>query len=192
MGLLNQKLNPDYVEQLFYIADLGESVLSLIQSGRLSIKAAHQLAGFSREDVSACLSVFKNVRASKNIQLQLLTWLKEIAARDKVNVRTAFKRLDLDQILSDDGFDNAVKLRHLRNCLFDHRFPEMSKTRNSIKDKIAALKLGQGIRFIPPENFERSEYEISFTIKHPEEFKSIVSSLDTLCRNDSIKQILSP
>ncbi len=192
MGVFNLKLNPHYVEQLLCITGLGDPVLSMIQAVRLSLKAAQLLAGFSKEDVAVCLPIFKNIRASKNIQIEILTWLKEIAARDKLTVQAAFKNLELDRILFDDRLDNALKLRHLRNCLFDHRFPELSETRNRIKEKIAALKLEKGIRFIPPENFERSEYEISFKVKNPEEFKSMVSSLDRLCRNDEIKKILSP
>ncbi len=192
MGLFNLKLNPAYVEQLFCVAQLGDSVMSMIQSGSICIKAAQQLTGFGKDDIAACLRVFKCVRASKNIQMEILTWLKEIAARDKTPMQAVSKQLELDRILSDDRLDNALKLRQLRNRLFDHRFPELSRARNHVKEKIAALKLGQGIRFIPPENFERQGYNISFTIKNPDEFNAIVSSLESLCRNGAIKEILSP
>ncbi|MFH2093941.1 MAG: ParB N-terminal domain-containing protein [Pseudomonadota bacterium] len=190
--LFKQILNIHFIEQLLAIGKLPDPARVLIESNQLTLKAAQRLLFFDKNDIQVFLSIFEQINASSSKQLDIILYLKEIAARDKINIKTACERMKLDLILTDEKTDSVVKLQQLRTCLFENRFPSLSCLKAQVKQTISSLKLGPGIVFAPPENFESQQYTISFTAKNFEEFKTHVSTLEQQIHHDAIKKIFKP
>ena len=190
--LFNTALNRGYIDQLNEIAKLPDPALALIQAGRLSVKATKKLLEFPGDDIRIFLSIFERLNASSSKQLEMILFLKEIAARDKISIRDASFQLNLSQILDDGSTDAAAKLRQLREKLYSSRFPELSKKYTRVQQVVQSLKLGKGIKFTPPENFEHPSYTLSFQSDSLEDFLAKVSRISQCAKGDAIKEIFDP
>ena len=190
--LFNMVLNRGYIDQLNEIAELPDPALALIQAGRLSVKAAKKLLDFHGEEIRIFLSIFECLNVSSSKQLEMIQFLKEIAARDKISLRDASFQLNLWQILGDGSTDAAAKLRQIREKLYSARFPELSKKYTRVQQAIQSLKLGKGIKFTPPENFEHPSYTLSFQSDSPEDFLAKVSRISQCAKGDAFKEIFDP
>ena len=51
------------------------------------------------------------------------------------------------------------------------------------------LKLGNMIKFVPPENFESQNYSISFNAKNYIEFKANVKTLNNVLEKQKLKEV---
>ncbi|MFH2060398.1 MAG: ParB/RepB/Spo0J family partition protein [Pseudomonadota bacterium] len=187
--LFKQKLNIQYIEQILAISKLPEPAMALIESNQLSLKAAQKILSFNSTDIKTFLSIFEQIKASNSKQLEIILHLKEIAARDKINIKMACQQMELNLILTDNNLEPNVKTQQLRNCLFNHRFPTLSKARDLAKQKISSLNLSPNIAITFSETFERQEYMISFTAKNFNEFKTNVLMLEKQIHHDGIKEI---
>ena len=189
--LFKHKLNVQYIEQILAISKLPEPAMALIGSNQLSLKAAQKILSFSTADIKIFLSIFEQIKASNSKQLEIILYLKEIAARDKINIKVACQQMELNLILTDKNLEPNVKIQQLRNRLFNHRFPTLFKARDLVKQKILSLKLSPNIAITFPENFEHQEYTISFTAKNFSEFKTKVLMLEKQIHHDGIKEIFN-
>jgi len=115
----------------------------------------------------------------------------EIAARDGIKPRDLFNNQEIQKILFDKNKEPGLKTRDLRAYLFKQRFPTIFKTNQMVREKIASIKLGNKIKFIPPENFEDQNYSISFTAKNYNEFKANTHLLTAALENKAIEEIFS-
>ncbi len=188
-AVFNQTLKPAYIQKLIQIGDLPSPADKLIQSGHLSFKTADKLLYFEQTDIKLFLKIFQAIKISKNKQLEIIQFLKEIAARDNTNIQAIFDHLKLNSIVSDPKMESNSKTNRIRACLFQTRFPVLSQTRKEIRKKISRLELNKGIQFVIPENFENQNYNITFSAKSLSEFKSKVISLTDCLEQPIIKEV---
>ena len=83
----------------------------------------------------------------------------------------------------------SFKTKLLREYLYKLRFPTIFKIRQKVQRKINNLKLGNKIKFVPPENFESQNYSISFNAKNYIEFKAKVKTLNKVLENQKLKEV---
>ncbi len=198
VAIFNTHLNTGYIKTLSRFSTLGTNALTLLDSGRLSMKAAKKIISLDRESTDCFLNFFSQIKASSSKQMEIITNLLEIAAREKTTPKEICGEKHFQEIL-EPNLENNPKDSHkdlgaagnlVRTYLRQRRYPELEKNRLIIQKKINALKLDSGIRIILPENFESMVYSISFDFKTPKEFQGQLSSLETLATHPGFKEIL--
>ncbi len=192
LAIFNTQLNIRFIKDLLCIADMPEPALDLIHNANMSIKSAKRITGFSIQASAMFLNVFSKIKASSSKQLEIITYVFEISARDGIKPETVLNDQNIQSILSNTDTPAGVKANEIRTFLYEKRFPSLFSTRQKVKEQIKALKLGNTIKLTPPENFEGPNYTLSFTAKNHKEFQSNIQKLNSISQNDRLKQIFTP
>ena len=190
-AIFNTELGPGFVGDLLTIGALPDPALELIHTGHLSFKSAKRLSFFEKHAIKNFLDIFSKIQASQNKQLEIILYIMEICARDGIKTENFIKNQEIHDILLDEKKDPGLKTKDLRAYLFELRFPIVFKTRQRIKEKITSVKLGNKIKFLPPENLDSQSYSISFTAKNYKEFLSNVQVLNAGLENKELKEIFN-
>ncbi len=190
-AIFNRELNSLFVKNLLAIANLPDPVLELIHQGNISFKTAKKMLLFKKKTIINFLTIFSNIKASNNKQLEIIQYIIEITKRDAVKIENFIQNQEIQKIMLDQDKEPVLKTSLLREYLYKYRFPTLSQTRQLVKNKINNLKLENKIKFLPPENFESQNYSISFTAKNYNEFQANTKILNTILENRELKEILS-
>ena len=190
-GIFNRELNARFVEDLLAIGALPDPTLELIHSGNLSFKSAKRIASYEKETIKVFINTFSKIKASSNKQLEIILHIMEIAARDSIKPIDLYKKQEIQAILFDENKEPGMKTKELRTWLFEQRFPTIFKKHKDVREKITSIKLGNKIKFLPPQNFESQDYTLSFTAKNYNEFVTNVQKLYDAIENKELKEILN-
>ncbi len=167
-AIFNTGLNAGYIKNLIRISKLPHPAMALLDTAGLSVKAAKTMVGLDPEAAKAFLELFTSVKVSSSKQMEIMTWAREICAREKISVSELCREKELAIILNPDN-DSDVSQVHkdlsaagnlLRAKLFERRFPELDLARKSSAKQLRALKLPKGVRMVLPESFESMVYSI--------------------------------
>ncbi|MBT3176132.1 MAG: ParB N-terminal domain-containing protein [Desulfobacula sp.] len=191
-AIFNTELSARFVKDLLSVGRLPDPSLELISTGHLSFKSAKKISCFEKDTIESFLSIFSNIRASNNKQLEIIMHIMEIAARDAVKPKAVFKNPEIQAILFDKKIELVLKTALLRTCLFEQRFPTVFRVRQKTREKIASIKFGTNIKFLPPENLDSQIYSICFTAQNFDEFQKNVQTLYSAMKSKSLKEIFNP
>jgi ParB family chromosome partitioning protein len=190
-AIFNTQLNAAFVADLLTIGALPDPALELIRLGNLSFKSAKRISLFERDTIGVFLDIFSSIRVSQNKQLEIILHLMEISKRDGIHPKDFFKQQEIQDILFDTQKEPGLKIGLFRDYLFKQRFPAIFKNRAMVREKINAMKLGNKVKFLPPENLDGQNYSISFTAKNYKEFLSNVQTLNSALENKALIEILN-
>lgn len=188
-AIFNTELTEKFIEDLLTIGNLPDPALELIHSGRLSLKSAKRICGFDEETIMVFLDIFSRIHASTSKQLEIILHIMEICARDSVAPKTLFQNQTIQDIVFHPENEPGIKTGFLRTYLFELRFPAVFKSRQQVKEKIASIKLGNNIKFSPPENLDSQDYSISFSAKNYNRFHAAVQILYTHLESRELKDL---
>ncbi len=188
-AIFNMELNVIFIKDLLNIANLPEPALELIHKGNISFKTAKRMQFFQQETIKSFLKIFSKIKASNNKQLEIIQYIVEISKRDAVNIEVFFQNHEIQKIILNEKSEPLLKTKLLREYLYKLRFPTIFKIRQKVQRKINNLKLGNNIKFVPPENFESQNYSISFNAKNYIEFKANVKTLNNVLEKQKLKEV---
>jgi len=191
LSIFNTQLNQGYINDLQKIGTyLPQGGLELMDDGRLSIKSAKKISGEPPELANCFVSLFSAINTSSSKQMEIITHLLEIAAREKISPQDLYQDQKIQDILVSDNKDLGFKGNLLRSCLIERRFPHLEKRRQEIQKKINSLKLGPGIKLNLPDNFESTTYSLAFEFKTLDEFSNRVDTIDRVSNHPDLVEIL--
>ena len=190
MSIFNTPLNARYIMDLQQIATLPRKARELMDDGRLSIKSAKKISSSSPEIANCFVTLFSGIKTSASKQMEIIANFLEIAAREKMSPIRLYQENQIQAILAQDSQDLGHKGNLLRRYLIERRFPSLEKQRQDIRKKINSLKLGPGIKFEAPDNFESMTYSCSFEFKTLVEYTNRVACLDRASTHPNLSKIL--
>ena len=117
--------------------------------------------------------------------------VKEISLREDISILKVIENDNLQKILTNKNTDRNQKIREIRVYLKQWRFPVITAAEKEFKRQVKKLKLGSGIKLIPPENFESTIYTLIFTFNGFDDLQNRKATFDAIIKNPSIKKILS-
>lgn len=189
--VFNTELSVSYIKDLLTIGALPDPALELIHYGTLCFASAKRIALYETDTINLFLTLFSQVKMSKNNQLETIQYIMEISARDKIKPEIFFQNQEMKSIIFNKDKEPGLKTRLLREYLFKERFPALFKTYQNVKEKTARLKFGNNITFSPPKNFESQNFSIFFYAKNYSQFKSNVQTLNAALDNQELKEIFN-
>ena len=182
--------NPAMIRKIQGICLLPEAIRSGILSETIPLPVALELGKFDADTALAFAHLFEMLKPSLNKEREIITLIKEIAAREDRSVPDIFEENRFREILGDKETDRNQKLREIRIYLRQRRFPAISRAEEIFEQNVKELGLGNTAKLIPPANFEGTEYTLNIVFRNLAELKAHHAMLDSLIQNPSLKKIL--
>ena len=182
--------NPSIVKKIKKLCHLPESIQKGILSNTISLAMALELGRLQQDAGQGFANIFETLKLSLNKQREILTLVKEIAFREDIPILKVIKTDMLQKILTNEDLDRNQKIRKIRFYLKQRRFPVITAAANEFENQLKKLKLGNGTKLIPPDNFEDSTYILKLLFKNVTQLKDRQAKIDELIKNPSLRKIL--
>jgi len=191
-SLLGLPDNPALAGKIIRLCDLPEQLQQHILSGAVSMAIALELVKpeYSQSGIQFA-EIFSSLKLSLNKQRELLTLSHEIAAREGISVPELINGADFQNILSDENSDRNRKTHKIRRYLKLRRFPAIIKAEENFRNNLKKLELAEGIKLIPPADFEGNTFIINMEFKTTSEFAGKAACLNRLTMDPVLKEIVS-
>ncbi|WP_462268431.1 ParB/RepB/Spo0J family partition protein [Desulfobacter sp.] len=198
-SIFNRPLNIRYINTLAHIHAMPDSVLDLLDKGRISIKACKNLVSMDAETQTEFLHLFSLIKVSSGLQMEIITWAKEICALEKISLSRLIQQSPLATNESDvpglEGSDLGHKDmsalgKQFKAFLVQRRFPALTAAKNQVRKQIKALELDSGLQLALPENFEGLVYTMQMEFKTMDEFKTRLNRLAEIADNHNFKSLV--
>jgi len=198
-SIFNRSLNTRYINTLAHIQAMPDSVLDLLDKGKISIKACKNLVSMDAETQTEFLHLFSLIKVSSGLQMEIITWAKEICALEKISVSRLIQESPLETNESDGPGLEGSDLGHrdmsalgkqFKAFLVQRRFPALTAAKNQVRKQIKALELDSGLQLAVPENFEGLVYTMQMEFKTMDEFKTRLNRLAEIADNRNFKSLV--
>ena len=189
-AIFNRPLNTAYINTLARIHAMPDSVLDLMDEGKISIKACKSLVSMDAETMTEFLHLFSLIKVSSGIQMEIIAWAKEICALEKMSLSTLIQESPLGGKENDDHRDMSALGKQFKAFLAQRRFPAVTAAKNQAQEHIKALELDAGLQLAVPENFEGLVYAMQMEFKNMDEFKTRLNRLAQLADHHDFKSLL--
>jgi ParB family chromosome partitioning protein len=190
MSLLGVPCHESTIKRIRDICLFSKSLQNSILSESISMVTALKIHKMSNDVEDRFVNLFNFLKLSVNKQREIVTLIKEIALRENIPMARILEGQYLTKILNDENLDKNQKTRKIRSYLKQRRFPAITRAGQVFEEHRQNLKLGTGIKLIPPDNFESPTYFLKFSFKDLNELKDLKKIFDPLIENPSLKKIL--
>ena len=198
-SIFNRPLNTGYINTLARIHAMPDSILDLLDKGKISIKACKDLVSMDADTQTEFLHLFSLIKVSSGIQMEIIAWAKEICALEKISLSRLIQESPLGTNESDGPGLGGSSLGHrdmsalgkqFKAFLVQRRFPALTAAKNQAREHIKALELDSGLQLAVPENFEGLVYAMQMEFKNVNEFKAHLNRLAELADNHDFKSLV--
>ena len=190
MSILGVPCHESIIAKIKDICSFSKPLQNSILSESISLAMALEIHKMSKDVKDGFVKLFNVLKLSINKQREIVTLIKEIALREDIPMAEILEGLHLKRILNDEDIDKNQKTRKIRSYLKQRRFPAITRAELAFEEHRENLKLGAGIKLIPPDNFESPAYIFKFSFKDLNELKNLKKIFDSLIENPSLKNIL--
>jgi len=181
----------DLLIKLLKICELTDSIQEGLIEGFISMPVALMLDKYDHHTSNLFVDVFKRLHLGLNRQREFISLITEIAFRDDIEPAQIIKEKYFTEVLNNENLDRNQKTQTLRKRLKHIRFPEISKAEETFIQNVKELNIVKGIKLIPPNHFEGSEYIFQLTFNSLQEIESIKSRLDRIVKDPIFDRILN-
>jgi len=182
--------NQSIIKKIKELCHLSGSVQNGILSNTISLTMALELGRMQQKAGEVFAKLFETLKLGLNKQREILTLAKEISLREDIPVLKVIENNILQKILTNEDLDRNQKISKIRIYLKQRRFPIITAAEKEFEKHLKKLKLGNGIKLIPPDNFEGNNYFLKISFKNLIELKDRKVNFDALIQNPSLKNIL--
>jgi hypothetical protein len=169
---LNLPNNINMIYKLLKINEMPDIIKQGISNDYIALPTALMLFNFSFKEKMFLSQILNELKLSLSKQRHIITLLKEIAAKNNIDILKVFEDGKLKQLF-DENFekDKNFKANALTKRLNEMRYPSITKAFEKFNTFKKGLKLNPKITLKPPANFEGKDYEINMKFKNKEEIK---------------------
>lgn len=184
-------LDPSYktLHQLMSLGELTEPLKSYVVSNDLALSSASRIAEFSSSTQQELLPVITQIRPSANKLGELLTLIREIAARDGLTVEEILQRYQFMQVVADRATSAAEKVKQLRQALRGIKLPQLTERQNQIASLIQDIDLPISAKIVHDPYFEDEKIKLECHFSTPEEIDQLARKIQEAFQKQHWHQI---
>jgi ParB family chromosome partitioning protein len=182
--------NQSIIKKIKELCHLPGFVQKGILSNTISLTMALELGRMQQEAGEVFTKLFETLKLGLNKQREILTLAKEISLREDISILKVIENNILQKILNNEDIDRNQKISKIRFYLKQQRFPVITAAEKEFDKHLKKLKLGNGIKLIPPDNFEGRTYYLNISFRNLIELKDRKENFDAFIRNPSLRKIL--
>ena len=169
---------------------LPKPVQESILGGTVSLTVAMVLESLDADCAIIFSRIFDQLRVGINKQKDILNLAREISCREGLSLKKVLEDDHFIDIMTHRDLDRGQKSRRLRAYLRQRRYPRIVEAEKKFETYRKNLKLGNGIRLIPPKDFESTSYGLNLTFAAVEDLKAIVRRIHEITQHDDLEKIL--
>ncbi len=181
--------NPHLFNKIKNIFILPDFIKQSVLNNTISLSMAMELGVLEENIGIEFAKLFEHLGLSLNKQKQFLEYVKEIAIIGDISILEVLFADHLRNILKNDDLTKNQKAQNIRTYLKGRRFPAITKGEKEYQEIVKSLKMGNGIRLVPPKNFESTSYTFSLTFSSIEEIVELKKKLDEISRSIKFKNL---
>ncbi len=183
--------DPSYklLHQLLSLSQLTEPLKNYVVGSDLALSSASRIAEFTPSTQQALLPVLTKIRPSTGKLNELLTLIREIAARDGLTVEEVLSRYQLMQVVADPNTTSTDKVRALRQALKGLRLPQLTERQRQLASLIQSLELPDSARIVTDPYFESEKIKLECQFSHPEELDDLIKKIQSAFQKQQWHQI---
>ena len=189
-AIFNRPMNTGYINTLLGIQAMPDTVLDLLDHNRISIKACKLLMSVAQDTQAAFLDLFSRIKVSSGIQMEIITWTKEICALEAISPATLIQESPINISEADGHRDMSALGKQFKAFLAQRRFPVLTAAKEQTRERINRLGLDAGLQLSVPENFEGMIYTMQMEFKSADEFKTRLNLLTELATLSDFKNLV--
>ncbi len=187
LGLPANRRRIDEIEPLCRLSSL---VLKGMLSDSIAAPVALELSKTTEKEAVAFAELFLASNCSLNKQREIVRLVKEISRRDDRAVIDVLLDDHLQDILRNPDSDKNGKTREIRSHLRKIRYPNIAEAETNFAENIQRLRMSQGLKLIPPQDFEGSTYCFTLFFKNSEELSKRIEELRQIARSPELNRIV--
>ena len=182
---------PSYkiLHQFMALGQLIEPMKKHVVESGVAISSAARIAEFTPSTQGALLEVLSHVNPSTNKMNELLTLIREIAARDGASVEDILQRYQLLKIVANPSVAAPEKVSALRQTLRSVRLPQLTERQKQLTSLIQDLQLPTSTRLIADPYFEDPKIKLECQFTAPEELTALVSKIEDAFKKQQWQKI---
>lgn len=177
MPLMGEEPSYKILHQFLALQQLIEPMKQHVVEKGFAISSANRIAEFTPSTQASLLDVLKHVSPSTSKLNELLTLIREIAARDGTSVEEILQRYQLLTIVADPTVAAPEKVAALRQTLRSVRLPHLTERQQQMTSLIAGLQLPQMAKLVADPYFEDPKLKLEYQFSAPEELTVLVSKI---------------
>jgi ParB-like chromosome segregation protein Spo0J len=186
---LNLPANPAFSRKLNIVSKLPAPVQKSLATESVALPTALMLAD---EEVAAAVALtrlFDRLRPSLNKQREIVTFLREVARRDRQSIPDLLARPEVGEILADPQRDRNQMLQDFRRWLTTRRYPSVTRYEEKFNETVKRLGLSPAVNWVPPKHFESPWHGLRLSFKNREQLKAGVQEVASILDHDALNKI---
>jgi len=189
LPLLGEEPSYKVLHQLLTLSNLTEPMKQHVVMSDVALSSASRVAEFTPATQQALLPVLAHIRPSTNKLNELLSLIREIAARDGVSVEEVLARYQLMQVIADTTTAPTDRLRALRQALKGLRLPQLTERQKQLSSLIESMDLPDSARLVTDPYFENEKIKLECQFSHPEELNHFITKIQEAFQRQQWHQI---
>jgi len=157
----------------------------LLCSGAVPLACADLLETFAPEDLSVLEPLFATLSWSRGNAVNVLTWVREVCARDGVTARVVLDGLGLEQIMAV-GLSPKDAMSRITQEVRRLRYPRLSGMERDFAETARKASAGTRWRVMQPDLFESDAVELSVRVTSAEELRAAGAELVRLAAREDL------
>jgi hypothetical protein len=183
--------NPAIIKKLKNIYNLPIPLQGCILKNTLSLTTALELGTLEKQAGTALADLFDELKTSLNKQKEIINLIREIALIEGGSMLEVLQESELHKIINSKYCDRTQKTAAIRSCLKKKRFPAITACEENFKKIVTGLRLGEGIKLVPPKNFEGQDYKLTIAFKSYAELEKRQVTLNRIIGGEKVKAIFN-
>ncbi|CAB5105229.1 hypothetical protein D3OALGB2SA_2088 [Olavius algarvensis associated proteobacterium Delta 3] len=182
--------NLEYMEKTSDLCGMAPVVQRGILSGSITLPMAIELSHLPAAVSEALVALFLNLKLSLNRQRETLRLFREIARRDGIPLADLIDAAVSGLGTRHDERGSAEMSRRLLTHLKRRRYPNIMTTEEEFQRLVHRLRLGEGIKLVPPKHFEGTTYRLEVGFDSPGTLQRRLKRLVGLVDDPGLVRIL--
>jgi hypothetical protein len=159
-------------------ADIGPSVRAYVAAQRIDARVEARWLAWAEPDAAALLGLGQKLGLGGNHLADVITWLEEIAARERTAPASLLGAPEVQGILAAP-LGRADKVKRLKALLRRRRYPRLAALEAALEAEVGALgfRLGRAVRVRFPPGLEGGEITVEISADRPGALRKAVERL---------------
>ena len=181
--------DPRAIKKIRSVTQLPESLQKGIIAQRIALPVAFELGNLEADSANYLSRIFMDLNLSINRQREILTWIKDISAREGISIRDVLEENGLREIFFQNESDHCETAKQMRIYLKKRRFPSICRKEEAFNSYTKSLKLPKNVKLIAPDHFEGMAYTLQLSFKNMGELKSCRRAFDKVLGHPDTRSV---
>jgi ParB family chromosome partitioning protein len=190
LPLFNLEADEKILNTYLSLISMEEEIKRYVLKEEVSRTNIRRISSLSSKDRMALLSLISHLKLGENRLREILTFLEEIAKRDRLTIQEILKRPEIQAVLSHQELTPPHRADRMKKALLNLRYPRMHTMEEKFEKKRKELNLPSNLSLYHPPFFEGKGLKMEFQFETVEEYQSMVSSLSKLADKKEFKEMV--